>query len=161
MPLVIGVDPGGTTGMAALFVSDRSKIINSYYAQLRGDESFVDTIVRALCSQWADVTDIHLAVESFVVSSRAGRSAHAGSGKQARDIIALLKGIGRISGSYVERPAVVVKRWATNQRLEAAGILGDTTGMQHARDASRHALYAAVRAGLLADPLSSKQTSAS
>lgn len=157
MPLIIGVDPGGTTGMAALFISDRGKIINAYYAQLRGDESFVDTVVRSLCFQWTDVCDVHLAVESFVVSARAGRSANAAAGRKARDIITLLK---RVGNSYVERPAVVVKRWATNQRLEAAGILGDTTGMQHARDASRHALYAAVRSGYMPDPLSHKQTPA-
>jgi hypothetical protein len=54
------------------------------------------------------------------------------------------------------RNASLVKTWATDKRLAAAGLLDATKGMQHARDASRHALYAAVHTGMARDPLSTK-----
>jgi hypothetical protein len=47
-----------------------------------------------------------------------------------------------------------VKPWATDERLEAAGLLDLTKGMRHARDAARHALFTAVKDGGVPDPLS-------
>jgi hypothetical protein len=54
------------------------------------------------------------------------------------------------------RAAALVKPWATDRRLTAAGLLDPTAGMGHARDAARHALYAAVHLQLTTDPLSKK-----
>jgi hypothetical protein len=49
-----------------------------------------------------------------------------------------------------------VKPWATDTRLAAAGLMEPTTGMRHARDAARHALFAAVKTYGLPDPLSAR-----
>lgn len=58
--------------------------------------------------------------------------------------------------TVVLRSASNVKPWATDERLEAAGLLEATKGMRHARDAARHALFAACRDGGVPDPLSTR-----
>jgi hypothetical protein len=60
-----------------------------------------------------------------------------------------------VRGSYA-RSAADVKPWATDTRLQAAGLLDLTKGMRHARDAARHALFCAVCDFGLTDPLSRK-----
>ncbi len=52
------------------------------------------------------------------------------------------------------RHSSAVFPWATDKRLRAAGLYEATTGLVHARAASRHALFAAVHDGGLPDPLS-------
>lgn len=51
------------------------------------------------------------------------------------------------------RPAVTVKAWSTDKRLEAAGLLGLCKGMPHAADAARHMLYCATKDCGMPDPL--------
>ena len=51
------------------------------------------------------------------------------------------------------RKAADIKPWATNKRLEAAGLLGQITSMRHANDAGRHALYTASHDLYMEDPL--------
>jgi hypothetical protein len=92
-------------------------------------------------------------------SSRTGRVAH----RPARPCARLrrpgaLREAADCDTEFVERPAAAVKPRATDTRLDRAGLLAPTRGMPHARSAARHALYAAVPAGLLADPLSDGTT---
>jgi hypothetical protein len=68
----------------------------------------------------------------------------------------LIAEIGELEEPVFTRAAALVKPWATDKRLHAAGLLDATKGMQHARDASRQALYAAVHMGVTPDPLSRK-----
>jgi hypothetical protein len=63
---------------------------------------------------------------------------------------------GRRGARWFQRPAAHVKPWATDERLEAAGLLEATKGMRHARDAARHALFAACKDGGIPDPLSKR-----
>lgn len=53
----------------------------------------------------------------------------------------------------IARPAGTVKPWATDKRLEAAGLLRLAGTSPHIRDAGRHMLFSACQAGL-PDPLS-------
>ncbi|HEU4567679.1 MAG TPA: hypothetical protein VFR99_06550, partial [Marmoricola sp.] len=110
-------------------------------------------------------------VERFVVGRRSGRSSTAAAGEVTRSMIGVLREVwegfdststGRLGGRWFERSAANVKPWATDQRLQACVLPGGTSlwlqtaGMRHARDAARHALFAAVHDGGLPDPLSSK-----
>lgn len=57
------------------------------------------------------------------------------------------------------RPPALVKPWATDRRLEAAGLMTATAGMPgHARDAARHCLYCACHDLGMRDPMSRSRT---
>lgn len=150
--LIIGVDPGLTTGVLAMLVQGR-KVSDPIAVQIHGHEGVVP-FVRALLERAArDERQPLIAVESFVIGNRAARSSSAAAGKVTRDLIGALQELYAAGCEVVTRPAAAVKPWATDRRLEAAGLLEACVGMGHARDAARHALFAAVKAGLLADPL--------
>ena len=80
------------------------------------------------------------------------------AGRVTRELIGVLADLaaGRPQVTVIRRPAGLVLPWATNHRLAAAGLMAPTVGMPHARDAARHALYAAVRDGGMPDPLSTR-----
>jgi hypothetical protein len=63
---------------------------------------------------------------------------------------------GAPTGQVCLRTAAVAKAWATDIRLGRTGLLDETKGMTHARDAARHALYTACKEGNIPDPLSRK-----
>ncbi|MCL2781625.1 MAG: hypothetical protein FWD74_09115, partial [Actinomycetia bacterium] len=102
-----------------------------------------------------------IAVERFVVGSRAARSRAPGGGAAAQaviaELVALVRELARErDAALAARSAATVKLWAADKRLAAAGWLRATEGMPHARDAARHALFAAVAAGVVPDPLSAR-----
>lgn len=143
-PFVIGVDPGGTTGIC---VFD-----GAYRDLLQTTPGLVVPIVRALMHVAPDSV---LAIERFVVGYRASRSSTPKAGEITRGLIVALVNAGSDLGvRVIQRSASEVKPWATDARLTAAGITAK--GMPHARDGARHALFAAVRDCGLPDPLSKK-----
>jgi hypothetical protein len=160
--IVVGVDPGETTGIAALSYAQHSGVTalaGRFAVQVNG-HVLVVPIVQAIIDHWS-LSRPMLAIEQFVVSTRAARSGSAFAGRITRELVAALQALAvdHAAGTaldVVTRPAALVKPWATDQRLEAAGLLDSTKGMGHARDAARHALYAAVHDGIARDPLSGK-----
>jgi hypothetical protein len=148
---VIGVDPGRTTGIAALSFAD-GRLVDHGLLQCTPDlvQGIVDYLLDRVVLDGRRI----LAVERFVVRARAGRSADAAAGEITRDLIGALGMFQEIySVEVFLRTAAEVKPWATDKRLAAAGVTG-LTGMRHAADAARHALFAAVKDGGITDPLS-------
>lgn len=164
---VLGIDPGGTSGLAVLehHYADlccRDCLCNDHppgweltpHSQQTPGGSTV-SVVRYLLDYYELQT---VAIERFVVSRRAGRSKSAGAGEKARNIIGAVTALCQESGvPLVTYSASQVKAWATDKRLEAAGLLAPTRGLPHARDAARHALHAAVWRCGLPDPLTTKE----
>jgi hypothetical protein len=151
--LVIGVDPGLSTGVLAVeFDEDGVQRPGSRIAvQIHGSSGVVP-MVQTLIARRPALEHL-LAVEAFVNSTRAARSRTPIGGREAR---ALITELGELGVHVFSRNASLVKTWATDKRLEAADLLVCTKGMSHARDAARHALYAAVHCGYTTDPLSRK-----
>lgn len=161
---LIGVDPGETTGICALDIAgttapEHDGAFIRWHGQLQSTPGAVLPVVQGLADGYRG--PVVLAVERFVVSTRAGRSASAMAGATTRVLIGELVGLHR-SGScvvrVVQRSASDVKPWAVDKRLSAAGLL--VKGMRHANDAARHALFAAVKDCGMADPLSKKSRGA-
>jgi hypothetical protein len=153
--LVIGIDPGLTTGLFAIAYAtvDGGHAPGPIAAQIHGSEGVIPFVQTLLT--FRSVTDPMLAVEQFIVGTRAARSSSAHAGRITRALIAELSELAHaVDCGVFTRSAAMVKPWATDKRLEAAGLLTHCVGMQHARDAARHALYAAVHCGITADPLS-------
>lgn len=150
---IIGVDPGRTTGIAALSIFD-GELTNHSLIQCTHDVP--RWLVGHMLEATLPVELLVLAMERFVVRARAGRSNDAAAGEITRDLIGALGAVGQLHGATVYlRSASEVKPWATDKRLTAAGMNISST-MRHAGDAARHALYAAVRDCGLPDPLSQR-----
>lgn len=137
MTLVIGVDPGGTTGLAAVTHTDR----DGY--NLPWSEAFplepLEVVAAISAFVIAYGTDAWwVAAERFVVSRRAGRSSTAAAGERARAILGALE--AAFPGRVKLRNAAAAKGWAVDARLKAAG-LWPAQGRPHTTDAARHALY--------------------
>lgn len=151
---VIGADPGGTTGLVRFDLDGFRKPVLTQVC----DPLMVLPVVTDLLGA-QDPAEVLLAVEQFVVGMRAARSSTPKGGQTARELIGALAGWA-IDGRGIRvviRKAAEVKPWATDRRLTAAGLY--LRGAPHARDAARHALYAAVRDCGLPDPLSSRHRS--
>lgn len=140
---VIGVDPGPTPGIVRLRYSPGLVLEDADVVQCSAT-AFYDVLL-ALGPYSA-----HVCVERFVVSRRSMSSRTAGAGEVTRDQVGALQ----TAYSATLRTAAAVKPWATDARLDAAGLLEACKGMRHARDAARHALFAAVRDHGVPDPLS-------
>lgn len=144
MTAVLGVDPGGTTGLALVMFEEGRYHLGGH---LGVPLTAAETVGQVHAMAWPN--DV-LAVERFVVSRRAGRSSSAAAGEKARHIIGALETDGAF---FLHRAtASEVKRWATDKRLAAAG-LAPTQGLPHTRDACRHALYTLVKHYGCPDPL--------
>ena len=154
--LVIGVDPGLSTGLFALLTRDGKLTDKPIAVQIHGHQGVVPFVQALLERAGCDDRQPLLAVEAFVTGQRAARSSSPGAGAVTRALIGALQELYADGAEVITRPAALVKPWATDRRLEAAGLLAPCAGMGHARDAARHALYAAVHAGLLRDPLSTR-----
>jgi hypothetical protein len=156
---VIGVDPGPTPGIVLLRFNDgpfgichvvqcTHLIAPEIFRMLLGIDPVTPTIV---------------GVERFVIGRSSYRTGSPGA--VTRDLVGSLVEVfnehdstadGRLGGRFHQRNASQVKAWATDARLAATGLLDATKGMTHARDAARHALFAAVHDGKIPDPLSKK-----
>lgn len=137
---VLGIDPGPLVGVCLLELpAPGGREWHAQVAQVAPAELW------PLIAAWAEAHPIAaVAAERFVVRQRAGRVSDPGASKAARDVLGGLA-VALPDTRRIERSAAEVKPWATDARLEAAGLLGQTRGMPHARDASRHALFAACR----------------
>lgn len=145
---VIGIDPGPVVGITGIWLAEDNRIARTDVAQC--SVGCVQRVLKGLLLPTSVV-----AVERFVVGSRSARSNTARAGEAARSVQAVVVEWSQSNKVHcVERSAAEVKPWATDTRLDAAGLLAPTTGMRHARDAARHALFAAVKTYGLPDPLS-------
>lgn len=165
---IIGVDPGGTTGVCCLdvrhnAVGETYRIV--HYDAVQCEPKGMRAVVLEMLEAHPHASAIRLAVEAWVRGHRSIANAHRDVGDMVADAIADARNIqaewARGRPWLSERPAGVVKPWATDKRLEACGLLARTRGMPHARDAARHALFSACRDVGLPDPLGRKGSRAS
>lgn len=146
---VLGADPGPTTGLAAISITN-TRITDVNLMQVT--HGIARPLVAWLLSS-AHADRIVFAVERFVVGPRAARSATPEAGRITRDLVGALHALAHARDARViQRSAADVKPWATDVRLKAIG-LEVFKGMPDAKDAARHALYSAVRDCSLPDPL--------
>lgn len=143
---VIGIDPGPTPGLVLI----RSLPVTPHRAfVVQCTAPLLLVTLSALLAYDAGCPTL-VQVERFVTRGRA-TAAQALTRDQVGALTSHLLGT---DVRLLQRSASQVKPWATDTRLEAAGLLEATKGMRHARDAARHALYAAVHDARYLDPLS-------
>lgn len=151
---VIGIDPGPVPGFVVLdYTGDQLEHIDVAQCSARiAPQLFVSLLAR-------DRQNL-VGIEQWVSRGRSGRSSTSRAGQATRDLIGQLRQAPPFAlvspADWHARSAGQVKPWATDARLDVAGLLEATKGMRHARDAARHALYTAVHDGGVPDPLSKK-----
>jgi hypothetical protein len=150
----LGIDPGPTTGLVLWVPGGETPFVVQCNARAAA------TVLVALLSAGFNDEFVWGQIERWVtrkVSAKAGAN-----GARTRELIADLSTAAtrdpRVE-CWRERSAAEVKPWASDERLDAAGLLAPTKGMPHARDAARHALFTAVRDGGVPDPLSTRSRS--
>lgn len=155
MSLVIGVDPGGTTGISVVRYTPEEGYDHRAWTATELEPAELAANVGAFAAHhnpgglegpwW-------IAAERFVVNRRAGRSATAAAGERARAIL------GALEAAFPRRVklanAAAAKLWATDVRLHAAGLWSAGPRAAHTRDAARHALRFHVAHLGNPDPLS-------
>ena len=158
---VLGIDPGSTVGIfdARWVVIDNGgglpwvQLHRAQAAQAVDAFELDDEVMPRLCSVAQPGEVRILAVERFVIARGSMRGgAHA---RRTSERAGSIAAAGERHGwTVVQRNAAQVKAWATDGRLDKAGLLDLCRGMRHARDAARHTLFAAVHDGGVPDPLS-------
>lgn len=143
--VVLGIDPGQTTGFALLPVAHPRE---HELAQLT--QGLVVDLVEAAVARVRDQGGVPvLAIERFVSGPRSGKLARPYGAAIAK---ALIGALSILDVPTFQHPAATHKPWATDARLDKLGVV--RRGMPHAADAFRVALYTAVRSYGMPDPLS-------
>lgn len=142
---VYGIAPGPIPGIVALHLKnqlvDRVDVVQC-------SASIAAGVFWSLLGWAHQDDDVFVQVENSVVGQRADTaSLH----HEYASAAALHVGSRWV---WSEMNAETVEPWATDARLEAAGLLGRTAGMRHARAAARQALFCAVHDAGLRDPAS-------
>jgi len=149
---VVGIDPGPVPGIVGLqFVNRVLLDVDILQCSHHLAPVLLSTLLRGGGGE--DLTLVQ--VENFVVSRRSSRSSTPKAGQQTRELIGSLQ--QTCQGFLIPvglQTASRVKTWASDERLETAGLLEATKGMRHAKDAARHALFCAVAEANQPDPLS-------
>ena len=147
---VIGCDPGPTCGIAVAYWDEESW---AYPAAYQCDAASAPALLDWLASKNRRLRVIG-AVEEFRAGTGPGaRGAQACVTRDLADELVFVLRQSKVTAMV--RPAATVKPWATDKRLERAGLLAVSAGMPaHARDAQRHLIYAAVHDAGVPDPLS-------
>lgn len=156
---VFGVDPGPTPGIAMLhYVDGRLGWANLVQATGAVSIEILDALLTNGRNEWSPPNARTLiGIERFVTRGRTNEA-----GRITLDMVGQVQQIGDDHDvAVLQRTASQVKAWATDVRLKAVQVPRTNhtlhslaTGMTHARDAARHAIFTASHDGLIPDPLS-------
>jgi len=144
----MGVDAGPSTGIALLFIYDDG------HREWRVFQCNADTAYWLIQELYTQFLPRVVGIEKFgKTSKRNSASDEIVTRRVAEHAYLLVPSIKRVPAAVARyRLPGEVKPWATDKRLEEAGFpLGPK--FKDARDAGRHALFAAVRDGKERDPL--------
>lgn len=145
---IIGVDPGPTTGIGVLdWDTEHPLELGAHVAQC--DSGMAMALVASLIEEAPG--HVGVAVERYV----SGLNREGGASAVTRSLV---EALARLAEERADvgwlRPAHQVKTWATEARMQAAGLVAVAKGMaNHGLDGLRHALYAACHDAGLPDPL--------
>lgn len=154
MIYVVGIDPGPVCGVVSLRISQDTGLFP--YPDVIQCGWY--TLPRVLDGLWDSYgSEMRLAVERFQPRRSSTRGNRTQDSRITQDAIGDATRWAKHVGvfQHVYGPAET-KTWASDVRLGRIDLYSSTTGMRHARDAARVALYCAVHHCGLRDPLSRK-----
>lgn len=161
---VVGIDPGETTGLAAVRLSDgrtldtRVSLGERYLGQLKVGENRAGgrggpwylqeaRLVRnlagrlvSLAHRWQVADCLHLAIEDFTLRERTMDRSLLSPVRLTSGLLALLEDCDDVNVVVHLNSAADAKSIVTDRVLKKLGLY--VPGQQHARDAARHAVLA-------------------
>ena len=149
MRLVIGLDPGPSTGIAwAAGISPAGQWLAH---ALQCDAGAAMLALAAVIATAGPPGDVLVQGEAFIAGNRAGAKGRGAD--TARDVLADARRLCERQGARMRlEPALNVMHWSSDRRLEKAGFpMGSK--FRDARAAGRHMLYCARWHGGYPDPL--------
>ncbi|GAA5154726.1 hypothetical protein GCM10023340_38750 [Nocardioides marinquilinus] len=155
---VVGIDPGPTPGVVRLTFDQAAGGRLVEHDVVQCSAGVLPVLLPALLEDLGP--DDVVAVERFVTRGRLNTAQQITAAQVVQvEQLCQLSGYLPRGGVVHLRSAGQVKPWATDARLDRlggkhGGLLKALAGMQHARDAARHALFAAVRDAGIPDPMS-------
>ena len=149
----LGIDPGPHTGLYAAWWDPQDWALEHCIARECAAADAAAALHEMLHGHdggWP----VHTAgIEAFVARRKSVKL----HGVRANHVVVQVAELTGVLAGYgipvIARPAGMVKPWATDKRLEAAGLLKLAGSSPHVKDAGRHLLFSACQAGL-PDPLS-------
>jgi hypothetical protein len=151
--VVLGIDPGPHTGF--LLAGWRPGEVRAALAAMAWQCSAAEApgLLATICTQYGPLIAA-AGLELFRSGPRAQKLQGTRADITRAGVVTLAALCAEHGIPVAQRPAADVMNWASDERLEAAGLLAVTAGKQHARAAGRHGLSCAVRHCGLPDPLS-------
>lgn len=153
---ILGADVGGTAGflLGAWRPDERlAALVQAYQC----DGASAPGLMRMLMREYRSVLTA-CSIEWFVSGPRAAKLKNTNPAEIRAQVTTLSAIAGDCGLPVYARTASQIKNWATDQRLERAGVLAVTSGMpKHARDGGRACVYCRTWDCGLPDPLSRKQ----
>lgn len=155
--VVIGVDPGVTTGLCRWEPHQDFPLEHTKPELAQTTPSATVTLIDAWLNLRPTGSHVLVAIEAFMLGKYSTRSGDPEAPRITQaliaDITSMVEDFPHGEVSLHPRAAAHVKPWATNARLDAAGLLKVSSAYpKHARDALRHGLYSACKDGGLRDP---------
>lgn len=140
--IILGVDPGGTTGIAVIETNGLRLVDSRQLTQTDTVTYLYDLLVRRSLTYGVD----QVAIERFTI---AGRTLVRSRQTTALELIGVTKAMCQIAGvpATLQAPADAKNVWS-DRRLQTTGIAAFG---KHSRDALRHALLLAQRCGTIKD----------
>jgi hypothetical protein len=141
--VVLGADPGPTTGLIlAAWDTDRLVLVECLALECTG--AMAPKLLDVLLRTPYGVMARRAGGEAFVTRARS-QSLRGASASGMATIIGELSSVAEAHGlTMALRSAGLVKPWATDKRLAAAGLIEPTEKFTDSRDAARHMLFCAV-----------------
>ena len=158
----LGVDPGPVPGffLAAWSPGEREAAWTRAYQCNAGGAEGLLIMLLGMMEGTQRILDYGPVTACGQIEEFRTRSGAGSTGRNASVTREQVVTLGALAAERGVRLAVrhssAVFPWCSDKRLQAAGLREATTGLVHARAASRHCLFAAVRDGGLPDPLSTR-----
>ena len=148
----LGIDTGPHTGFFAAWWSKTTWELQ-YALAFECAAVMAPAMLRVLMEAVPSIPFRAAGIEAFVARGKSVKLAGVRAAAMHAEQHELLAVLNHCGVHCQARPAGMVKPWATDKRLEAAGLLTLAGSSPHIRDAGRHMLFSACQAGL-PDPLS-------
>lgn len=136
---IVGVDPGGTTGIFSVIVSENAEgdtgTLTSWTQVTRDAEVTIGYMLLTMKECGIPANRLNVAIEKYIITQRTAKLTRQPA---ALEVTGEIKALARRHDARVwEFTASNAKKFASDELLERVGWIGRGRSQRHARDAAR------------------------